>query len=82
METSSYFIYSSTTNQMQRYTIVFITIDALHVSGGSSAHHQELKSVTQHPVFVDLFLLLTAIVSELELIARQIPDAVYTVLSS
>ena len=30
---------------MQRYTIFFITVDALHVSGGSSAHHQELKTV-------------------------------------
>ena len=30
---------------MQRYTIVFITINALHVSGRSSAHHQELKTV-------------------------------------
>jgi len=30
---------------MQRYTISFITIIALHVSGGSSAHHQELKTV-------------------------------------
>jgi len=29
---------------MQRYTMVFITINALHVSGGSSAHHQELKT--------------------------------------
>jgi hypothetical protein len=28
---------------MQRYTMLFITINALHVSGGSSAHHQELK---------------------------------------
>jgi len=25
--------------------MVFITIKALHVSGGSSAHHQELKTV-------------------------------------
>jgi hypothetical protein len=32
-------------NKMQRYTVVFITINALHVSGGSSAHHQELKTV-------------------------------------
>jgi len=24
---------------MQRYTMVFITINVLHVSGGSSAHH-------------------------------------------
>jgi len=30
---------------MQSYTIVFITINALHVSGGSSAHHQEFKTV-------------------------------------
>ena len=38
-------MYSSTTNKMQRYTMVFITINALHVSGGSSVHHQELKTV-------------------------------------
>jgi hypothetical protein len=38
-------IYSSITNKMQRYTMVFITINALHVSGGSYAHHQELKTV-------------------------------------
>jgi hypothetical protein len=37
--------YSSKTNKMQRYTVVFITINALHISGGSSAHHQELKTV-------------------------------------
>ena len=36
------------------------------------------KLYKQHWVFVEIFLLLTAIVSELELI----PDAVYTVLSS
>ena len=30
---------------MQRHTMVFITINALHVSGGSSAHHRELKTV-------------------------------------
>ena len=30
---------------MQRFTMVFITINALHVSGGSSAHNQELKTV-------------------------------------
>jgi len=30
---------------MQRYTMVFITINALHASGGSSTHHQELKTV-------------------------------------
>jgi hypothetical protein len=53
---------------MQRYTVVFITIIALYVSGGSSAHHQELKLYIQQRVFVELFLLLTAIVGELQLI--------------
>jgi len=31
---------------MQRYTVIFITVNALHVSGGFSAHHQELKNCT------------------------------------
>jgi len=30
---------------MQHYTVVFTIINALHVTGGSSAHHQELKTV-------------------------------------
>jgi len=30
---------------MQRYTIFFIAVNALHVSGSFSAHHQELKTV-------------------------------------
>jgi len=30
---------------MQHYTIFFIAVSALHVSGGFSAHHQELKTV-------------------------------------
>jgi hypothetical protein len=33
------------TNKMQRYTIFLITVNALHVSDGFFAHHQELKSV-------------------------------------
>jgi len=35
----------SITNKMQCYTIFFITVNALHVSEGFSAHHQELKTV-------------------------------------
>jgi hypothetical protein len=31
---------------MQSYTTFFITVNALHVSGGFSAHHQELKNST------------------------------------
>jgi hypothetical protein len=33
------------TNKMQRCIIRFIIINALHVSSGFSAHHQELKYV-------------------------------------
>jgi len=40
---------------MQCYTMFFITVNALYVSGGSSTHHQDLKTVhTQHPVYVKL----------------------------
>ena len=38
-------IFSRTINKMQCYTMVFITVNTLDVSGGSSAHHQELKTV-------------------------------------
>jgi hypothetical protein len=31
---------------MQRYTIFFIVVSALHVWSGFSAHHQELKNCT------------------------------------
>ena len=43
----------SLTNEMQGYTIFFIAVNAVHVSGGFSAYHQELKTVhTQHLVYV------------------------------
>jgi hypothetical protein len=31
---------------MQRYTIFFIAVNAVHVSGGFSAHYHELKNCT------------------------------------
>jgi hypothetical protein len=34
------------TNKMQRNTIFFIAVKALHVSGSFRAHHQELKNCT------------------------------------
>jgi len=34
--------------------MVFIAINALYVSGGSFVHHQELKTYTQHWVYVEL----------------------------
>jgi hypothetical protein len=44
------------TNKMQRYTIFFLAVNALHVSGGFSAHHQELKLYIQHLVYVMMYL--------------------------
>jgi hypothetical protein len=43
---------------MQRYTILFIIVNAIHVSGGFSAHHQELKNCTHSIWYVPGLLLL------------------------
>jgi hypothetical protein len=43
---ASLMYFLSIANKMQRYTIFFIIVNALHVSGGFSAHHQELKNCT------------------------------------
>jgi hypothetical protein len=48
----------STTNKMQRYTIFFIIVDALNVSGGFSAHHQELTNCSHSIWYVPVLLLL------------------------
>jgi len=63
---------------MQRYTIFFITVNALHVLGGFSAHHQELKNCT-HSIWY-MPSLLAAIASGSSKQAWHIPDAVCTVL--
>jgi hypothetical protein len=34
---------------MQRFTVFFIIVDALHVSGGFSAHHHELAVAVSKP---------------------------------
>jgi len=48
---------------------LFYLETALHVSGGTSTHHQERKLVyLQHLVFVTPLLLPAAIVEELELV--------------
>jgi hypothetical protein len=54
----------SITNKMQRYTIFFITVNALHVSGGFSAHHQELKTVHTASGICQACLLLPLAVAE------------------
>jgi hypothetical protein len=44
---------------MQRYTIFFIIVNALHVSGGFSAHHQELKNCTHSIGYVHIPVYIT-----------------------
>jgi hypothetical protein len=57
---------------MQRYTIFFITVNALHVAGGFSAHHQELKDCTCSIGYMPNLL------SGSSKQAWHIPDAVFT----
>jgi hypothetical protein len=54
-------------NKMQRYTVYLYLETALHVSGGTSTHHQEsIQQYLQHLVFVTPLLLYDAIMEELE----------------
>ena len=52
---------------MQRYTILFITVNALHVSGGFSAHHQEVKNCTHSIRYMSSLLAATASVGDFQL---------------
>jgi hypothetical protein len=59
----------SISKKMQRYTVYLYLETALHVSVGTSTHHQErLQLYLQHLVFVTPLLLSAAIVEELELV--------------
>jgi hypothetical protein len=49
---------------MQSYTIFFITVNAPQISGGFSAHHQELKNCTHSIWYVPGLLVATASVGE------------------
>ena len=53
---------------MQRYTIFFIIVSALHVSSGFSAHHQELKNCTCSVGYLSNLFAATANVDEFRLI--------------
>ena len=53
---------------MQRYTMYLFLHNALHVSGGSPAHHQELTTVNTASGFVKPLPLPAAIVDEFQLI--------------
>jgi hypothetical protein len=57
----------SISNKMQRRTVYLHLETALHISGGTSTHHQErIQLHLQHQVFVTPLLLSAAIVEELE----------------
>jgi hypothetical protein len=60
-------IFQYISNKMQRYTVYLYMETALHVSGGTSTHHQErIQLYPQHLVFVTPLLLSAVIVEELE----------------
>ena len=62
-------IFQYISNKTQRYTVYLYLETALHVSGGTSTHHQErIQPYLQHLVFVTPLLLSAAIVEELELV--------------
>jgi hypothetical protein len=56
---------------MQRYTIFFIIVNALHVSGGFSAHHQELKTVHTASGIRQAYLLLPLAVAASKLMGGE-----------
>jgi hypothetical protein len=60
-------IFQDISNKMQLYTVYLYLETALHVSGGTSIHHQgRMQLYLQHLVFVTPLLLSAAIVEELE----------------
>jgi hypothetical protein len=60
-------IFQYISNKMQRYTFYLYLENALHISGGTSTHHQErIQLYLQYLVFVTPLLLSAVIVEELE----------------
>jgi hypothetical protein len=56
------FILKYISNKMELYTVYLYLETAIHVSGGTSTHHQERKQLyLQHLVFVTPLLLSAAI---------------------
>jgi hypothetical protein len=61
--------YTCISNKMQRYTVYLYLETALHVSGGTSTHHQvRTQLYLQYLVFVTPLLLSATIVEELKLV--------------
>ena len=73
-----FFNFLSITNKMQCHTIFFITVNALHISGGFSAHQQELKNCTHSIKYMSSLLAATASVGGLFKL-EQLTHAVCTV---
>jgi hypothetical protein len=62
-------IFQYISKKTQRYTVYLYLETALHVSGGTSTHHQErIQLYLQHLAFVTPLLLSAALVEELELV--------------
>jgi hypothetical protein len=60
-------IFQYISNKMQRCTVYLYLETALHISVGTSTHHQErIQLYLQHAVFVTPLLLSAAILEELE----------------
>ena len=58
-------VFQYISNRMQLYTVYLYLETILHVSGGTSTHHQErIQLYLQHLVFVTPLLLPAAIVEE------------------
>jgi hypothetical protein len=69
MSTCIVSIFQYISNKMQSYTDYLCPETALHVSGGTSTHHQEcIHLYLQDLVLVTPLLLSAAIVEELELV--------------
>ena len=62
-------VFQYISNKLQLYTVYLCLETALHISGGTSTHHQErIQLYLQHLVFVTPLLLPAAIVEEMELV--------------
>jgi len=65
---------------MQRYTIFFIIVNALHVLGVFSAHHQELKNSTHNIRYMSSLLAATTSVGELEIVVAANKLGIYPMI--
>ena len=77
---TSTYISQYTSNRMQLYTVYLYLETALHVSGGTSNHHQErMQRYVQHLLLVIPLLLPAAIVEVLELQGVPTPPRYYVI---